>query len=610
MELNAGQKEHIDFIIESIIEYEKSDPKNFLEGLLKVAHGGYDENHHNFGLFWNFMGYMNLNLHYDITDLGEIRCYILNEIHKKFSKPLKNNPFDLQKLQKFAKDQFGTDSKSWGHESDRNSSINIMKAIYSRNYSEINEITITSKLKLAFFYTCRFGDAKLAQNILKKIDNPASLSDFFETAFICGNLEVATFLVNKNLINLTDSKYLWLACQMGHHETVNFLLSKSNPTVVNTPYVKKDNTPLWIASQNGYTKTVRILLENKADTETKCADGFSPLHIACDNNYPSIIKLLIENNADTNIPFNLGINTPLFVACITDDFNFAKWLLEDRKVNANECRYDGISPLILCSQEGHLRIVELLLEHNANVDVRHPIDNSTPFLIAAIEGNTEIAKLLYKKNSTKHKNIPNNNGYSPLMFCASNNKLLETAHDIMHTDEQKPSIMNNTLHETPLHIAIENKQGAAVDFILNALETKQNTLTPASLAFINTKNQQGKTALMLACELGSKCNLVQLLNRGADYNIPYMQVKSIKSTVLFIACKYKYVEISGILVQHIIQDKSASTQDRINKLTECLYNYAYTHQQREPCEKINKIVTLLEEGIKELPMQKPSTFSS
>ncbi len=115
---------------------------------------------------------------------------------------------------------------------------------------------------------------------------------------------------------------------------------------------------------------------------------------------------------------------------------------------------------------------------------------------------------------------------------------------------------------------------------------------------------------MLACELGSKCNLVQLLNRGADYNIPYMQVKSIKSTVLFIACKYKYVEISGILVQHIIQDKSASTQDRINKLTECLYNYAYTHQQREPCEKINKIVTLLEEGIKELPMQKPSTFSS
>ena len=89
--------------------------------------------------------------------------------------------------------------------------------------------------------------------------------------------------------------------------------------------------------------------------------------------------------------------------------------LLDSGINPNIIKY-GQTPLKLASRYGSSDVVRLLLEHDANPNIR---DNNgdTPLASASWQGYTHIVKLLLNNNNASI-NIQNDYGYTPLLLAS------------------------------------------------------------------------------------------------------------------------------------------------------------------------------------------------
>ena len=128
----------------------------------------------------------------------------------------------------------------------------------------------------------------------------------------------------------------------------------------------------------------------------------SALTLACENGHTDVVDALIKAGADPNQGDPDKGFTPLMKASRAGQFCTVQYLLTNcsatldinRTTLANEH-----SALSLACQNGHLAIVELLLQHGANpLDVFK--DNSNCLIEAAKGGHTKIVELLIDWNYT------------------------------------------------------------------------------------------------------------------------------------------------------------------------------------------------------------------
>lgn len=83
-------------------------------------------------------------------------------------------------------------------------------------------------------------------------------------------------------------------------------------------------------------------------------------------------------------------------------------------VTPNEAGRDRIPMLILAVGNGHLAVVELLLEHGADPNRRAP-DGSTPLSMAAVTGRADIAEVLLQGGA--NPNLLGHNRDAPLLIA-------------------------------------------------------------------------------------------------------------------------------------------------------------------------------------------------
>ncbi|KAL1989132.1 hypothetical protein VTN96DRAFT_3679 [Rasamsonia emersonii] len=178
----------------------------------------------------------------------------------------------------------------------------------------------------------------------------------------------------------------------------------------------------------------------------------------------------------------------------------AKRLIEQGfDVNAHE-NCHGMTPLHCAAYKGNEKMVELLLDHGA--DMHAQMENGdTALHIATARGQRKVMKLLLARNFDT--TITNRKGF-PVLQVAVGTADDEATVPLLVKSKVDVNAVNPSSGDTTLHLAVEYKRPRILLFLLN------------KGANINAFNKQGLTPLHLAAKLNNCEALSLLLERGAQ----------------------------------------------------------------------------------------------
>lgn len=141
-------------------------------------------------------------------------------------------------------------------------------------------------------------------------------------------------------------------------------------------------TGLFLALRDGSLKSANALIDwPKTNVETRTAQDESPLMMASLKGHIDLVRKLIARDADVNKP--------------------------------------GWAPLHYAATNGHLAIMELLLENHAYIDAESP-NGTTPLMMAAHYGTPAAVKLLLEAGADP--NLKNQLGLSAMDFALRGNR--------------------------------------------------------------------------------------------------------------------------------------------------------------------------------------------
>jgi ankyrin repeat protein len=108
--------------------------------------------------------------------------------------------------------------------------------------------------------------------------------------------------------------------------------------------------------------------------------------------------------------------------------------------------------LLSCIKRGHLKIVQLLLEHKASMTKTSPRGKNSPLHKAVKRGHPSLVKLLLDNKC--EPNTQNRYGDTPLMIAVKQNN-----EDIMKMllEHKADASITNAEGKTPLHEAVQEK---------------------------------------------------------------------------------------------------------------------------------------------------------
>jgi ankyrin repeat protein len=133
----------------------------------------------------------------------------------------------------------------------------------------------------------------------------------------------------------------------------------------------------------------RVLLELGADSN----DGVT-LTLAASAGDLAVLDLLREYGADPDHPWATDGSTPLYaILCFGTDLRGARWLVEHGADPDAVFPATGETPLHAAARTGDVALVELLVEHGADVSRRN-IAGRTPYTEAALVNNHAVAEWL------------------------------------------------------------------------------------------------------------------------------------------------------------------------------------------------------------------------
>jgi uncharacterized protein len=141
-------------------------------------------------------------------------------------------------------------------------------------------------------------------------------------------------------------------------------------------------TGLFLALREGSLKAARALIDwPRTRVETRTAQDESPLMMAALKGHTELVRKLIERNADVN--------------------------------------KTGWTPLHYAATNGHLAIMELLLDNHAYIDAESP-NGTTPLMMAAHYGSPAAVRLLLEAGADP--TLKNQLGLSAIDFALRANR--------------------------------------------------------------------------------------------------------------------------------------------------------------------------------------------
>jgi ankyrin repeat protein len=181
---------------------------------------------------------------------------------------------------------------------------------------------------------------------------------------------------------------------------------------------------LITAAEKGQLPIVRYLIQHGVNIDTKDCNSFTALHHATEEGQVQIVQYLLENGANPNIK---GRPPPLITAAKLG-YDSIVQLLVQHGANINAPDWLDITPLTAAITENKNDTVQLLVSLGVDVDFPGP-QGWTPLMEAVHAGNYEITKLLLASGADVQ--IRNDNGDTVFEIARNSNNM-----DLLNEDLQ------------------------------------------------------------------------------------------------------------------------------------------------------------------------------
>ncbi|XP_070613964.1 ankyrin-2 isoform X1 [Erythrolamprus reginae] len=196
-------------------------------------------------------------------------------------------------------------------------------------------------------------------------------------------------------------------------------------------------------------------------------------------------------------------------------------------IDINTCNQNGLNALHLAAKEGHVGLVQELLERGSAVDSATKQKGNTALHIASLAGQAEVVKVLVKEGADI--NAQSQNGFTPLYMAAQENHIDVVKYLLENGANQSTATEDGF---TPLAVALQQGHNQAVAILLEN-DTKGKVRLPAlhiaarkddtkSAALLlqndhnaDVQSKSGFTPLHIAAHYGNVNVATLLLNRGA-----------------------------------------------------------------------------------------------
>ena len=238
------------------------------------------------------------------------------------------------------------------------------------------------------------GNVDIVRFLIKRQANVLKITGCNNTAIQLaaenGHLEAVKVL--KKAGGVLDRVLLYYASVGGHKSVVDYLLNEgvkdicidgshlrqdktrdeNRNNMLDTDHLITRETALHAAVRKKHLFVIRALLR-KQENALNCANaaGRLPVHEAVHFNNYNALQVILAAGGNTTVPCNAGAfagHQKIYCPC-------------------------GFTALHVAAMHGHNSVAKLLIEHNADVNVRD-CDGSTPLHIASCHGKVSIIKLL------------------------------------------------------------------------------------------------------------------------------------------------------------------------------------------------------------------------
>jgi ankyrin repeat protein len=299
----------------------------------------------------------------------------------------------------------------------------------------------------------------------------------------------------------------------------------SNPSIA-YPENTVDTYPVILAARCGHPKALAVLLEAGAEAYCKDGEGLSAYDWAVRNEYSSTLEELrrfgVEGTPVSLDEYLLNASEQGDVALVN------KWLAKGARAIARDERRKtrNYTPLMLAASGGHAEAISLLLDAGADIDASDIVDPDdkqipilisddyesltamglllgvTPLMLAASKGHINVVQILIDRQA----NLQLRDCFERDALCLACIKgHLEVVRVLIQAGV---SVNQRDIEgDTPLLMALSNQHKKLAQSLIE------------SGADVNTQNNDGRTPLMTAAEYKSYFSILQMLvERGADVN--------------------------------------------------------------------------------------------
>lgn len=197
-------------------------------------------------------------------------------------------------------------------------------------------------------------------------------------------------LVHSGTTRINETTPLYLAVHHNHIDlTKKLLAAGADPNIT----VAEGAAPIHAAARYGYVDALNALLAANADVNGVNHDGETPLLVAAEIGHCSVVQALLAANADVNSTRQEDGATPLMMAAYHGHLDVVQALLA-ANADVNRVSKEGITALFMAAFYGHVEIVEACLAAHANTNVRW--DGMTPIQAARQQGHIKVVEILMR----------------------------------------------------------------------------------------------------------------------------------------------------------------------------------------------------------------------